>query len=89
MDPFFRKEAEEADDPLARALAREREFICESMRVPLSPHVPLAEGACPPRVMIDGVGHALGRCAPGRVSLKTPLVPKLRPCGCLTQRTGI
>ena len=42
-------------------MARERESICESLRVLFTPHVPLAKGTCRPRVTIGGVGHVLGR----------------------------
>ena len=63
MDPalaYFRKMIKETDDPLGRSLAKERQFICESLRVLPSPHEPPATGARPPRVLLEGVRHAFG-----------------------------
>ena len=42
---FFRKVVEESGDSLVRALAKEREFICDRSRVLLNPEVPPVEGA--------------------------------------------
>ena len=56
---YFRKVVKESDDPLARALAKEREYFRDRLRVLFAPHVPLVEGARPPQMLPGGLRHAL------------------------------
>ena len=37
---YFRRVAKQSGDPLARAVASEREFICEAMRILFTPYAP-------------------------------------------------
>ena len=63
MDPalvYFRKVTTETNGPLARALAPERELICEFLRSLSAPHVPLGTGGRPRRVMSEAGRHGWG-----------------------------
>ena len=56
----FRRVAEEMDRVLVRAVAHEREEICDAARISFSPYAPNAKGSAPPVVLSEGARAALG-----------------------------
>ena len=57
---YFRAVAKQMDSPLARAVANEREYICEAMRVLLTPHAPSGKGLARPTIRPGGLTQTLG-----------------------------
>ena len=49
----------QSDDPLARAVASGREFICEAMRILFAPHAPPGKGLAPPTIRPEGLIQTL------------------------------
>ena len=45
---YFRRVIKVSSDALVRAVASEREFICEAMRVLFTPYAPTGKGLAPP-----------------------------------------
>ena len=56
---YFRRVAKQSDDPLARAVASEREFICEAMRILFTPVAPPGKGLAPPTIRPEGLIQTL------------------------------
>ena len=56
---FFRRVAEQTDSPLVRAVAYEREFICEAMRILFTPYAPSGKGLAPPTMRPEGMVQTL------------------------------
>ena len=56
---YFRRVADQSDDPLVRAVASEREFICETMRIPFTPYAPPGKGLAPPSIRPGGLVQTL------------------------------
>ena len=57
---YFRRVAKEADSSRVRAVASEREFICETMRILFSPSAPPGTGWAPPAIRPGGLANTLG-----------------------------
>ena len=51
--------AKQTDSPLARAVANEREFICEAIRFLLTPYAPSGKGLAPPAIPPEGMVQTL------------------------------
>ena len=47
---YFRRAVKQSDDPLVRAVASEREFICGAMRILFAPRAPPGKGLAPPPI---------------------------------------
>ena len=77
---YFRRVAKQTDSPLARAVAYEREFICEVMRILPTPHAPPSRGLAPPTVRLEGmvqtsaVMRALSRMFKDAARAETPFL---------------
>ena len=56
---YFRRVAKESKDPLVCAVAMEREFICDAMRVLFTPYAPSGKGLAPPSIRPEGLEQAL------------------------------
>lgn len=66
---FVRRVAKAGDSGLVRALAQERENICDAVHIPSTPHAPNVKGAALPTVLPAGTRTALGSlCALARIS---------------------
>ena len=57
---YFRRVAKQTDSALARAVATEREFICDSIRAFYAPHAVAGKGLAPPGIRPEGLVCALG-----------------------------
>ena len=51
---YFRRVAKQTDSPLVRAVASDREFIRETMRISFTPYAPSGEGLSPRRFGLKG-----------------------------------
>ena len=58
---YFRRVAKESSDALVKAVAPEREFICEAMRVLFTPYAPSGKGLAPPRHASGSTGADVSR----------------------------
>ena len=56
---YFRRVVKESNDALAQAVASEREFICEAMRVLFTPYAPSGKGLAPPTIRPEGLAQTL------------------------------
>ena len=56
---YFRRAVGQSDDPLVRAAASEREFICEAMRILFAPYAPPSKGPAPPSIRPEGLTQTL------------------------------
>ena len=56
---YFRRVVKQSDDPLVRAVASEREFICEAMRTLVTPYAPPGKGLAPPSILPEGLIQTL------------------------------
>ena len=76
----FRRVARQSDGPLARAVASEREFICEAMRILFTPYAPPGKGLAPPTIRPEGliqtlaVPRTLSRMAKDAARAETPFL---------------
>ena len=52
---YFWRVAKETDRVFTRALAREREYICEAARFPSTLYAPCVKGAAPPSLLPEGM----------------------------------
>ena len=57
---YFRQSAKQTDNSLVRAVACEREFICEAMRILYTPYAPPGKGLSPPASRPEGLSNTLG-----------------------------
>ena len=56
---YFRRVVRQTDSPPVRAVAFEREFICESTRILFAPHAPSGKRLAPPTVRPEGMVQTL------------------------------
>ena len=77
---YFRRAVEQSDDPLVRAAASEREFICEAMRILFTPYAPPGKGVAPPAIRPVGLIQTpaalrtLSRMVNDAVRVETPFL---------------
>ena len=77
---YFRRVVRQSDDPLVRAVASEREFICEAIRILSTPYAPPGRGLAPPSSRPEGliqtlaVLRSLSRTARDAARVETPLL---------------
>ena len=57
---YYRRTANQTDSTLVREVARGREFMCESMRIPSTPYAPSGKGLAPPMIRPEGFVQTLG-----------------------------
>ena len=57
---YFRRVAKRTDNSLVRAVARERKFICDAMRISYTPYAPPGKGLSPPAIRPGGLSKTLG-----------------------------
>ena len=80
---YFQRVAKQSDDPLARAVASEREFICGAMRMLFTPYAPPGKGLAPPTIRPEGlvwtlaILRTLSRMVKDAARVETPF---LRVC---------
>ena len=83
---YFRRVAKETDDTLVRAVAKEREFICEAMRVLFTPYAPSIKGLAPPGVRPEGlvqtlaIFRTLSRMVKDAARVETPFLRVFDAC---------
>ena len=87
---YFRRVAKHTDSPLARAVANEREYICEATRVPFAPYAPSGAGLAPPMIrpvgltQTPGAFRALSRAVKDAFRVETPAQRVRDACfGCM------
>ena len=56
---YLRRVVAQSDDPLVRAVAQERVFICETMRVLFTPYCPPGKNLAPPAIRPEGLTQTL------------------------------
>ena len=56
---YFRRAAKRSDDPLVRAVASAREFICEALRILFTPYAPPSKSLAPPSIRPEGLIQTL------------------------------
>ena len=61
---YFRRAATQSGDPLVRAVAQERVFIRETMRVLFAPYCPPGKNLAPPAIRQEGLTQTLALLRP-------------------------
>ena len=56
---YSRRAAKQTDSSLVRAVASERVFICEAMRILFTPYAPAGKGLSPPAIRPEGLSNTL------------------------------
>ena len=83
---YFRFVAKETGSPLVRAVAQEREFVCEALRTLYAPCSPSGHGLAPTVIRSGGLATALGiirtlsRIVKDAARAETPSLRVLRAC---------
>ena len=83
---YFRRVAKETDDELVRAVAQEREFVCEAMRVLFTPYAPSSKGLAPPVIRPEGlvktlaILRTLSRMVKDAARVETPFLRVFDAC---------
>ena len=83
---YFRRVAKETDDELVRAVAQEREFICDAMRVLFTPYAPSNKGLAPPVIRPEGlvktlaIFRTLSRMVKDAARVETPFLRVFDAC---------
>ena len=83
---YFRRVAKETDEELVRAVALEREFICEAMRVLFTPYAPSSKGLAPPVIRPEGlvktlaILRTLSRMVKDAARVETPFLRVFDAC---------
>ena len=57
---FFRRVAKETGSSLVRAVATEREIICDALRIAYAPYAPSSKGSSSPAIRPEGMANTLG-----------------------------
>ena len=57
---YFRRVGQETDSELVRAVAQEREFVCEAIRISFTPYAPSGKGLAPTAIRRMGLADARG-----------------------------
>ena len=77
---YFRRVVTPPDDPLMRAVASEREFICGAVRILFTPYALPGKGVAPPTIRPEGliqtlaVLRTLSRMVGGAANAETPFL---------------
>ena len=83
---YFRRVAKESNDALVCAVAMEREFICEAMRVLFTPYAPSSKGLAPPAIRPEGlvqtlaIFRTLSRMVKDAARVETPFLRVFDAC---------
>ena len=77
---YCRRAANQTDYPRVRAVANEREFIREAMRILFAPYAPSGKGLAPPAICPEGLVQTLAalrtlsRMAEDAARVETPFL---------------